>query len=242
MLHYFTHHYDTLAIVIPRSFWHRRAWLTVRSWLSVIFQRLAVCALMFIDYFPFKVKFVDKQRLDEAVKQGAVLLTVHSGPYPLLGKVFGRFYPGKELAVTFYHSRKISFFPLFRRFFRRLRITVVALGGAMKEVDPILQGGGSMVLFLDAKLPINRTEKVWLFGKERQLSTGPYFLAKQYGLTVLPIYVKRKGLTLTVETLPAIPVRQQTQQRFMQQVALSLERMITDTLPSWQSFDRFLLD
>ena len=239
MLHYFTHHYDSLAIILPKAQWHRRAWLTVRSWLSVLFQRMGVLTLLLFDYFPFTVSLANKKALDDAIKQGAVLLTVHSGSYPLLGKVFGRFYPRKQLAVTFYHARKISFFPLFRKLFKRMGVTVIALGGAMKEIEPILKSGGSMVLFLDAKLPITRTEKVWLFGKERHLSTGPYWLAKKYGLTVLPLYVKRKGLTLSIQTLPAIPHQRQTQQQFMQQVALALEKMITDTLPSWQRFDRF---
>ncbi|HCR81475.1 MAG: hypothetical protein UY13_C0002G0167 [Candidatus Pacebacteria bacterium GW2011_GWB1_47_8] len=242
MLHYFTHHYDSLAIILPKSYWYRRALLTVRSWVSVIFQRLVVCALLFFDFFPFKVEFENKKLVDAAIRQGAVLLTVHSGPYPVFSKVFERFYPDKELAVTFYHARKVSFFPLFRRFFRRMGVTVIALGGAMREIDPVLTNGGSMVLFLDAKLPISRTERVWLFGKERQLSTGPYFLAKKYGLKVLPLYVSRKGLTLSIHTLPAIPHARQTQQRFMQQVAMAVEQMIINTLPSWQAFDRFLLD
>lgn len=242
MRHYFTHHYDSLTIINPELLWYEKTWLTIRSWLSIIFQRIVVMALLIFNVFPFKVKIHGKKTLDKALARGAVFLPVHSGPYPLLGRLLDRYYPGKKIAVTFYYAKKLSFFKIFRRFFRRMGVTVIALGGAMKEIQPILDAGGSMVLFLDAKLPINRTEKVKLFNKNMQLSTGPYYLAKRYDLMVVPIYVKRRGLTLDVRVLPAIPHKKTTKRRFMQTVAMSVEKMIVDTLPSWQIYDRFLLD
>jgi len=242
MLPFFDQHYESLAIIHPELLWYQKTVLTVRACLSMVFQRFVAMGLILFDFFPFKVKFDNKKLLDQAIKEGAVFVTVHSGPYPVLGKVISRYYADKQLAVTFYHVNKISFFPIFRHFFKRLGVSIIPLGGAMKEADPILSNGGSMVLFLDAKLPINRTETVSLFGKERQLSTGPYFLAKRYGLKVVPVYVRRQGLTLHVQALPEIPYHQQSQRRFMQRVALSLEQMIAVTLPSWQVFDRFLLD
>ena len=63
----------------------------------------------------------------------------------------------------------------------------------MSEVDPILSKGGSIVLFLDAELPVNHAVKVKMFGKDANLSTGPHYLAEKYGLTIVPFCVDRKG-------------------------------------------------
>ncbi|PJC42445.1 MAG: hypothetical protein CO040_04285 [Candidatus Pacebacteria bacterium CG_4_9_14_0_2_um_filter_36_8] len=236
-------YYQNLDVIKPH--WHpfKKVVFSLRSMLSMIFQSLVVFQLLFFNFFPFKVKIHNKKILDKAIKHGAVFLTVHSGPYPLMGRIIHDFYPNKKIVVTFYHRNKISVFPIFKKFFERLGVTVVALGGAMKTIGPILKSGGSMTLLLDARLPVpkHRTEKVRLFDKERNLSTGPYYLSTNHNLNVVPIYVKRQGMTLHVYALTEIPHQKISKKTFMKKVAKSLELMIEDTLKSWQTYDTFLL-
>ena len=236
-------YYQNLTVIKPNWPVYKRALFAVRSVLSMIFQRIVTFLYLFFGVFPFKVKIHNQEILAKAIKNGAVFLGVHSGSYPLLGKVVHDLYPDKEVVVTFYHKNKISVFPIFQKFFKKLGFTIVALGGAMATIDPILKRGGSMTLFLDARLPVpeKRTQRVKMFGIDRQLSTGPYFLATTYNLQVVPIYVKRTGLTLEVMVLPIID-HQVSQEVFMKNVAKALEIMIDDTLKSWQTYDTFLLD
>jgi lauroyl/myristoyl acyltransferase len=237
-------YYQNLSVVKPDWPVFKKVVFAVRSILSMIFQRIVTMAYLLFGIFPFQVKIHNQEVLDKAVKNGAVFLGVHSGSYPILGKVIHDLYPGKEVVVTFYHKNKISFFPIFKKLFKKLGFTIVALGGAMKTIDPILKAGGSMTLFLDARLPVpeDRTVKVKMFGIDRQLSTGPYFLANKYDLAVVPIYVKRSGLTLNVMILPELKHKQVDQQTFMKNVAQAVEVMVKDTLKSWQTYDTFLLD
>jgi len=237
-------YYQNLTIVKPHWSVLKKTIFAINSILSMIFQRIVTMAYLLFGIFPFKVKVNNQEILDKAVKNGAVFLGVHSGSYPLLGKVIHDLYPEKEVVVTFYHKNKVSFFPIFKKLFKKLGFTIVALGGAMKTIDPILKAGGSMTLFLDARLPVpeDRTVKVKMFGIDRQLSTGPYFLANKYDLEVVPIYVKRTGLTLNVMVLPVIKHQQVDQQTFMNNVAQAVEVMVNDTLKSWQTYDTFLLD
>lgn len=235
-------YYKNLDIIKPKWSFLKKVFFSIRSLLSMIFQRIMVLLLLFFNIFIFKVKIYGKETLDKAMSDGAVFLGVHSGPYPVVGRVFHDLYPDKEVISTFYHKNKISIFPIYKKFFKKLGFTIVALGGAMKQIDPILKGGGSMTLFLDARLPVpeKRTQKVKMFGIDRQLSTGPYYLANKYDLRVVPIYVKREGLTLNIHVLQEIGHKGVDQKVFMNSVASSLEYMIEDTLKSWQTYDEFL--
>lgn len=237
-------YYQNLDVIKPEWSFFKKSLYSVRSILSMIFQRIAVLSFLFFGFFPFKVKINDRKLLDKAMKEGTVFLGIHSGPFPLAGKIINDFHPDKKVVATFYHKNKISVFPIFRKFFRKLGFTIVALGGAMKEIDPILKGGGSMALFLDARLPVpeKRTKEVKIFGKKRRLSTGAHFLATKYDLNVVPFYVKRKGMTIELYLLPEINYKGVKQEKFLKDVVKSLEYMIEDTLKSWQTYDTFLLD
>jgi lauroyl/myristoyl acyltransferase len=213
-------------------------YLSVRSFLK---QRYDSFLLLKFGKFKYKSNIVNKKYLDSALKKGGVVfVSIHADSYPLAGKVYGDFYKTKKIIVPFYHHNKVSVFNYFKKKFEPHGIDIVRLGGAMKEVGPILSDGGSIVLFLDAEIPVNRSVEVEMFGKIMNLSTGPYYLADKYGLTIIPFSVDRKGKSLNLRLFKPISHKGKSKEKVTQEIADVLQKMILMNLKRWHVFDRVL--
>jgi lauroyl/myristoyl acyltransferase len=207
------------------------------------FARYRVETFLFLifGYMPYRVKWFGKDELDLAIAHGgAVLMTVHSGPYPLAGRFFRDAYPETPLVAPFFWRSKLSSFTLFRRLFKRLDITVVALGGAMKEIGPALEHGGVVLTCMDAALPVKRTQPVRMFDRQGvRLTTGPLWLSRKYRISVIPMYVREEDGFLEMHLLPALSVADLPDDRAMAIIGSTVERMIEATVDQWQAMDEF---
>lgn len=213
-------------------------YLSVKSFLK---QRYDSFLLLKFGKFKYKSNIVNKKYLDEALKKGGVVfVSIHADSYPLAGKVYGEFYKTRKIIVPFYHHNKVSVFKYFKKKFAPHGIDIVRLGGAMKEVGPILSDGGSIVLFLDAEIPVNRSVKVNMFGKEMDLSTGPHFLAEKYNLTIIPFSVDSNGKDMNLRLFKPIDHKGKSKEEVAQEIADVLQKMIRMNLKKWHVFDKVL--
>jgi lauroyl/myristoyl acyltransferase len=223
--------------------WRRvkTAYYTYLSLKSFVKQRYDSFLLLKFGKFKYKSNIVNKKYLDKALKKGGVVfVSIHADSYPLAGKIYGDFYKTKKIIVPFYHHNKVSVFNYFKKKFAPHGIDVVRLGGAMKEVGPILSKGGSIVLFLDVEIPVNRSVKVKMFGKVMNLSTGPHYLAEKYGLTIIPFCVDRKGINMNLRLFKPIAHKGKSKEEVTQEIADVLQKMILMNLKRWHVFDRVL--
>lgn len=229
-----------LNVVRPELSRTRKYNYCYSSFLSFFQHRLDTFRLLFRGNFNYEVSIQGKEILDEIYKQsGAIFITVHSGPYPLIGKIFYDQYSDRKLAVPFNHGR-ITLFHFLKRRFSPLGIELVALGGAMKIIEPVLSSGGSAMLFLDSALPVKHVEKVTIFGKKRVLTTGPLWLAKKYNLPIVPICTRKDKNTIRVNVFKPIEYLGESQKDVMDNITLVMENMINLTLDQWQVYDGFL--
>lgn len=207
---------------------------------SFVVHRPASLGLLLFNYFPYRTHIKGKKILDKAIKKGAVFFSVHSGPYPLAGRVLQQRYPHLNLIAPFFYNKKLSIFPIFQKYFKRLGIQVVALGGAMKHIRPVLESGGSACLFIDAHLPVKRKIAVPMFGKKIPVSTGPLWLARTFRKPLIPIYITHQNGCITAHVLSPIPYQNRTDKFVMKQIGNTLTFMIEETLDEWQIADEFL--
>ena len=133
-------------------------------------------------------------------------------------------------------------FKYFKKNLALYGVELVELGGAMQNIDPILSQGGTTILFLDADLPANHVEEVNLFGRKKLLTTGPLWLAKKYKLPIVPICVRKDKGSVHVKVFEPIKYKNKNQKVVMDEIALSMEKMINLTLDQWQVYDSFLHD
>ncbi len=232
--------YKSTGVVKPNWSRWQRVINTIRGLGSFVVHRPASLALLLFNYFPYRTQIKGKKLLDSAIKQGAVFFSVHSGPYPLAGKVLQQRYPRLNLIAPFFYNKKLSIFPIFQKYFKRLGIQVVALGGAMRHIRPVLENGGSACLFIDAHLPVKRKIAVSMFGKKIPISTGPLWLARTFHKPLVPIYVTHHQGCITAHVLPAITYHHKTDDYVMRQVGNTLAFMIEETLDEWQIADEFM--
>ena len=221
--------------------WRRikTAYYTYLSFKSLVRQRYD--SLLFLKYgkFKYKVNIINKKYLDKAFKNGGVVfISIHADSYPLAIKIFRDFYKNKKIIVPFYQQYKVSAYKYLKKKFSKHGVHLIRLGGAMKEVDPILSKGGSIVLFLDAALPVNHSVKVNMFGNEVKMSTGPHFLAEKYGLTIVPFCIDRKGKNMNFRLFKPINHKGKNKEKVTQETADIIEKMILMNFKRWQLFDK----
>ena len=232
--------YKSAGIVRPTWSRWKKLVNTVRGLSSFVAHRPASLGLLLFNYFPYRTHIEGKKVLDHAIKQGAVFFSVHSGPYPLAGRVLQERYPRLNLIAPFFYSKKLSIFPIFQAFFKRLGIQVVALGGAMQYIRPVMESGGSACLFIDAHLPVKRKVAVPMFGKKIPISTGPLWLARTFHKPLVPIYVTHHKGCITAHVLSPIEYQHRTDEYVMKQIGKKLAFMIEETLDEWQIADEFM--
>jgi lauroyl/myristoyl acyltransferase len=233
--------YKNHRIINPDWSRAKTAYYTYLSIKSFIKQRYDSFLLLKFDKFKYKSSIINKKYLDSALSRGGIVfVSIHADSYPLAGKIYGDFYKNKKIIVPFYHHNKVSVYKYFKKKFAPHGIDIVRLGGAMKEVDPILSNGGSIVLFLDAELPVNHELKVKMFGKKMNLSTGPYYLAEKYGLTIIPFCLDRKGKNMKLRIFKPIEHKGKSKEEVTQEVADMLQKMIRISLKRWHVFDKVL--
>lgn len=232
--------YKSAGVVRPNWSRWQRLINTFRGLGSFVVHRPASIGLLLFNHFPYHTHIRGKKILDTAIRQGAVFFSVHSGPYPLAGRVLKERYPKLNLVAPFFYNKKLSIFPIFQTYFKRLGIQVVALGGAMKHIKPVLEKGGSACLFIDAHLPVKRKVAVAMFGKKIPISTGPLWLARTFRKPLIPIYITHHLGCITVHALPPIEYRYRSDAFVMQQIGQRLEYMINQTLDEWQIADEFM--
>jgi len=234
--------YMSMGLVRPTWVPGKRVLHVIEAVWKFGIYRIQTLLFLLFGWMPYKKTiWYGKPVLDRALaKGGAVLITVHSGPYPLGGKAFFDAYPDTPLVAPFFWRSKISSFQLFRRLFRKLGITIVALGGAMKQIGPIIEKGGAVLLCMDAALPVKRTAPVTMFGKSGiRLTTGPLWIAKTYGVPIIPMYVREEVGQLQMHILKPIPVTGKPDMEVMDSIAGAVESMIEKTLDQWQTMDEF---
>jgi len=235
------HSYQNHRIVNPDWSKTKTAYYTYLSVKSFLKQRYDTLLLLRFGKFKYKSNIVNKKYLDKALKKGGVVfVSIHADSYPLAGKVYGDFYKTRKIIVPFYHHNKVSVYKYFKEKFAPHGIDIVRLGGAMKEVDPILKSGGSIVLFMDVEIPVNRSVKVKLFGNDMNLSTGPHYLAEKYGLTIIPFCVITKGKEMNLRLFTPIEHKGKSKEEVAQEIADALQKMILISLKKWHVFDRVL--
>ena len=111
----------------------------------------------------------------------------------------------------------------------------------MKDIRPVLLRGGSVVLFLDAELPVRHTEKVTMFNKRIELSTGALWLARKYDLAIIPVVINKKNGRLNAHFYEQIEYKNKGDAPVMQEIANKLEKMVLKNLKTWHVYDQFLL-
>jgi|GEM_PF-3592275 len=234
--------YQTLLLIKPKWRWYQKVWNTILAYTSFFHQRLDILGFLVTGIFLYQTKLVGKNYLDQYLAKGVIFVSIHSSSYPLAGKILADYYPQLKITAPFYFHRQFSIFPVFKKFFAKLGIQIVPLGGAMKRIGPALEMNQSVCLFLDAELPIKHTQMVAMYGKLVPISSGPAFLAQKYRKPIIPVYLAREAGKVVVHLLKPILVSEtDSVQLITQKVATSLETMIDATISEWQVTDRFLL-
>jgi len=217
------------------------AYYTYLSFKSLVRQRYDSFLFLKFGKFKYKSNIINKKYLDRAFKTGGVaFVSIHADSYPLGVKIFGDFYNNRKIIIPFYQKYKVSAYKYFKKKFSSHGVEMVRLGGAMREVESILSKGGSIVLFLDAELPVKHAVRVKMFGKDVSLSTGPYYLAEKYGLTIIPFCVDRKEKNINLRLFKPIEHKGKSKEKVTQEAADIIEKMILMNLRRWQLFDKVL--
>jgi lauroyl/myristoyl acyltransferase len=182
-----------------------------------------------------------KEQLDKFLnKNGVIFISVHSGSYPLAGKIFYDNYPNHKIIIPFYKFNKYSIYETYKKLFKKININIIQLGGAMKEIDPVLKKGGSVCLFLDAALPVKNRVTANIFNNRVPFSTGALWLSKKYFKPIIPIYVHDNLGGIVLNVLPEIKTTKKSDRLIMKEISLSIEKMISMTLKQWHIADNFL--
>lgn len=241
---FINNYFRILDIVRPNWPAIRKSYYCYLSLVSFFQHRFDTFKLLITGSFDYDVSFDGKEILDEVFsKTGAIFISIHSGPYTLAVKTFhDNFSSKRKIAVPFKHNYRVSVFKYFKKKLAPYGVELVALGGAMQKIDPILSQGGSTILFLDADLPANHVEEVNLFGRKKLLTTGPLWLARKYRLPIVPICVRKDKDSVHVKVFEPIKYKNKNQKEVMDEIAFSIEKMINLTLDQWQVYDRFLHD
>lgn len=238
----FINRFRNITVVMPNwSFWQKLE-NTLLSYFCFFQHRFDTLLFLLFNYYPYKTYIFNKKNLDKFLSsKGVVFISIHSGPYPLAGKIFSDNYPKHKLIVPFYWKDTLSIYPFFRKMFPKIGIQIIKLAGAMKEIDPILSLGGSTCLFLDAVLPVKHFMSVNIFNKKVPISTGPLYLAKRYNMPIIPIYTVQKKKTVILKVLNPIKYKNKSDKESMGLIGKTLEKMVLDSLSQWQVVDKFLL-
>lgn len=233
--------YKSLNIIRPNWGVWKKIINVCQAYTSFFQQRLNTCVFLLFGYFPFQTKIVGAKSLDTHIANGAIFVSIHSGPYPLAIKIIKDTYPKLSVVVPFYVHRAFSSFTLFKKLCAPLGIDIVPLGGAMNYIRPALKDNHSVCLFLDAEYPIKHTVNVTLFNKTIPISSGPVWLAKTFHKPIIPFYTARENNRIILRVLDPITNIGQSEQTIAQELADDVEEMITNSLTQWQVTDRFLL-
>ncbi|EKE14213.1 MAG: hypothetical protein ACD_12C00630G0002 [uncultured bacterium] len=238
---YIKNRFKNISVIYPGMSFIKIMYFVIVGRINFFVSRLKTLLYLFFGFFPYKTKINGKRILDEFMsKNGAVFISVHSGSYPLAGKIFYDNYPGHKIITPFYKFNKYSAYGIYKKLFKKININIVQLGGAMKEIQPVLTSGGSVCLFLDAVLPVKNWVKVKIFNKDISLSTGPLWLSKKFSKPVIPIYVQDKGHEIILNVLPEIKIVGKNNDLIMKEITNSIEKMILLTIKQWHIADNFL--
>lgn len=233
--------FKNISLAYPKMSFAKKIYFVIFGRTNFFVSRLKTLLFLFFGFFPYKTRINGKEALDKYInKSGAIFISVHSGSYPLAGKIFHDNYPSHKIITPFYKFNKYSAYEIYKKLFKRININIVQLGGAMKEIDPVLANGGSVCLFLDAALPVKNRVNVKIFNNPVPFPTGALWLSKKYSKPIIPIYVEDKGQEIVLNVLPEIKIVGKNDSLVMKEIALSIEKMISVTLKQWHIADNFL--
>lgn len=233
--------FKNISLAYPKMSFAKKIYFVIFGRANFFISRLKTLLYLFFGFFPYQTRINGKETLDECMKKnGAIFISVHSGSYPLAGKIFHDNYPSHKIITPFYKFNKYSAYEIYKKLFKRININIVQLGGAMKEIDPVLANGGSVCLFLDAALPVKNRVNVKIFNNPVPFPTGALWLSKKYSKPIIPIYVQDKGREIILNVLPEIKIVGKNDSLVMKEIALSIEKMISITLKQWHIADNFL--
>ncbi|MEK7495579.1 MAG: hypothetical protein AAB603_03215 [Patescibacteria group bacterium] len=237
---YIKNRFKNISLAYPKMSFTKKMYFVIVGRINFFISRLKTLLFLFFGFFPYKTRVYGKETLDECMrKNGAIFISVHSGSYPMAGKIFHDNYPDHKIITPFYKFNKYSIYETYKKLFKRININIVQLGGAMKEIDPVLTNGGSVCLFLDAALPVKNSVVVKIFKNPIPLSTGALWLSKKYSKPIIPIYVQDKKQEIILNVLPEIKISGKNDDLVMKEIALSIENMISITLRQWHIADNF---
>lgn len=234
--------YRNIGVVRPEWTAWQKLKTATSGFLCFFHHRYDTFLYLLNGHYPYATKVHGKKILDRHYTNGgAIFFSIHSGPYPLVAEILRKRHSGEQLVVPFYRENTISTYPLFRRIMSRIGISVIALGGAMQKIDPVLSNGGSACLFLDAVLPLRHTSNLKLFEKEVPVSTGAMWLAKKFQKPIIPVYSRKTNGTVELVVLKPIEFNKRPDDEVMNDIGSALETMISDNISQWHVMDRFLL-
>lgn len=238
---YIKNRFINISLAYPRMLFTKKVYFVIVGRMNFFVSRLKTLLYLFFGFFPYKTKVNGKTILDKCMKKNsAIFISVHSGSYPLAGKILQDNYPNHRMIIPFYKFNKYSIYEIYKKLFKKININIVQLGGAMKEVDPALKNRGSICLFLDAALPVKNSVVVKMFDNPVPLSTGALWLSKKYSKPIIPIYVEDRGREIVLNILPEIKITGKSDSLVMKEIALNVENMISTTLDQWHIADNFL--
>jgi len=238
---YIKNRFKNISAIYPKISFINKIYFVLAGRINFFLSRFKTLLYLFFGFFPYQIKIHGKKILDKYLgKNGVIFISVHSGSYPLAGKIFYDNYPNHKIITPFYKFNKYSIYEIYKKLFKRININIVQLGGAMKEIDPVLTNGGSVCLFLDAALPVKNRVVVKVFNNPVPFSTGALWLSKKYLKPIIPIYVQDKGQAIVLNVLPEIKIAGKNDDLVMKEIALSIENMISITLKQWHIADNFL--
>jgi len=234
--------YKNFRVVKPHWSKFRVSYYCILSFYAFAKQRFDSILFLTSGKVRHKTGVINKEIVEEIYKKkGAIFISIHAGSYPVLGKIYNDHFSDRKLIVPFYNHNRLSIFDFFRNRFKKYGIEVVSLGGSMKDIRPVLLRGGSVVLFLDAELPVRHTEKVTMFNKRIELSTGALWLARKYDLAIIPVVINKKNGRLNAHFYEQIEYKNKGDAPVMQEIANKLEKMVLKNLKTWHVYDQFLL-
>lgn len=237
---YIKNRFKNISLIYPEMSFTKKVYFVIIGRLNFFISRLKTLLYLFFGFFPYKIKINGKEILNKSINNGAIFISVHSGSYPLAGKIFHDNYPGHKIITPFYKFNKYSVYGIYKKLFKKININIVQLGGAMKEIDPILANRGSICLFLDAALPVKNRVIVKIFNNFVPLSTGALWLSKKYLKPIIPIYIEDKGAEIVLNVLPEIKITGKNDDSVMKIIASCIENMVSITLKQWHIADNFL--
>ncbi len=238
---YIKNRFKNISLIYPKMSFVKKMYLVIVGRINFFVSRLKTLLYLFFGFFPYKTKINGKKILDRSMKKnGAVFISIHSGSYPLAGKIFHDNYSGHKIITPFYKFNKYSIYEIYKKLFKKININLVQLGGAMKEIDPVLTNGGSVCLFLDAALPVKNRVIAQIFDNPVPFSTGALWLSKKYLKPIIPIFVEDKGREIILNVLPEIKIVGKNNDVTMKEIAKSIESMISITIKQWHIADNFL--